>query len=79
MKSLQAVITGIALSAVAIVAHAAEQTVSVPDNAALKWQDVPNTRGAVSYANVEGDIFGKGQWLHGGCRLPVVPVSGRCL
>ena len=33
MKSLQAVITGIALSAVAIVAHAAEQTVSVPDNA----------------------------------------------
>ena len=62
MKSLQAVITGIALSAVAIVAHAAEQTVSVPDNAGLKWQDVPNTRGAVSYANVEGDIFGKGPY-----------------
>lgn len=62
MKSLQAVITGIALSAVAIVAHAAEQTVSVPDNAGLKWQDVPNTRGAVSYGNVEGDIFGKGPY-----------------
>lgn len=36
--------------------------ISVPDSARLTWQEVPGTEGAVSYANVEGDIFGKGPY-----------------
>jgi len=62
MKALQAIIAGVALATLAVGINAAEKTVSVPDSAALKWQDVPNTNGAVSYANVEGNIFGKGPY-----------------
>lgn len=37
--------------------------ISVPDSAKLTWQEVPGTQGAVTYANVEGDIFGRGDYL----------------
>ncbi|MFJ2985147.1 MULTISPECIES: cupin domain-containing protein [unclassified Pseudomonas] len=62
MKALQAIIAALTLSTLAVGVNAGQTTVSVTDNAALKWQDVPNTNGAVSYANVEGDIFGKGPY-----------------
>ncbi|HEK1685808.1 TPA: cupin domain-containing protein [Pseudomonas putida] len=63
MKALHTLIAGLALGTLALTAQAAEtQLISVPNSAELKWQDVPNTQGAVSYANVEGDIFGKGPY-----------------
>ena len=63
MKALHTLIAGLVLGSLTLTAQAADtQLVSVPNSAALKWQDVPNTQGAVSYANVEGDIFGKGQY-----------------
>ena len=62
MKALQTVLAALAISTVAVGANAAEKAISVTDSAVLKWQDVPGTQGAVSYANVEGDIFGKGPY-----------------
>ncbi|WEK31801.1 MAG: cupin [Candidatus Pseudomonas phytovorans] len=62
MKSLPAAIAAVVATTLAVGAHATEKTISVADSAALKWQDVPNTHGAVSYANVEGDIFGNGPY-----------------
>ncbi|QXH36451.1 cupin domain-containing protein [Pseudomonas muyukensis] len=60
MKALQIVI---ALGTLALAAHAqAESLISVPNSAALHWQDVAGTQGKVSYANVEGDIFGQGPY-----------------
>ncbi|MBK5011798.1 cupin [Pseudomonas sp. S60] len=62
MKALQKIVAGMALATLATGINAAEKTVSVPDSSALAWQAVPNTQGAVSYANVEGDIFGTGPY-----------------
>lgn len=63
MKALHTLIAGLALGTLALTAQAVEtKLVSVPNSAELKWQDVPNTKGAVSYANVEGDIFGEGPY-----------------
>lgn len=63
MNTLNTLLAGLTLGAMALTAHAADDTlISVPNSAALKWQDVPNTQGAVSYANVEGDLFGKGPY-----------------
>ncbi|MFJ4158191.1 cupin domain-containing protein [Pseudomonas sp. NPDC089752] len=61
MKAVQAIIATMALG-LTLGCSAAGKTISVPDHTALKWQDVPNTNAAVSYANVEGDIFGKGPY-----------------
>nr|WP_314876684.1 cupin [uncultured Pseudomonas sp.] len=36
--------------------------ISIPDSKALNWQSVPETDDAVRYANVEGDIFGRGPY-----------------
>ncbi|MFJ4395633.1 cupin domain-containing protein [Pseudomonas sp. NPDC089396] len=62
MKAVQAIVAGLMLGTLVIGVHAADKTIAITDSAALKWQDVPNTQGAVSYANVEGDIFGKGPY-----------------
>lgn len=63
MNTLNTLLAGLTVGAMALTAHAGDGTlISVPNSAALKWQDVPNTQGAVSYANVEGDIFGKGPY-----------------
>lgn len=63
MKALHSVIAGITLGTLALTAPAhADSLISVPDSAALKWQDVAGTQGKVSYANVEGDIFGQGPY-----------------
>ncbi|MDG9876391.1 cupin domain-containing protein [Pseudomonas juntendi] len=62
MKAVQAFIAALALGTLAVGANAAQPLVSVTDHTALNWQDVPNTNGAVSFANVEGDIFGKGPY-----------------
>ncbi|WP_375101629.1 MULTISPECIES: cupin domain-containing protein [unclassified Pseudomonas] len=44
-------------------AHAgADALISIPDVSESKWQEVEGTQGAVSYANVEGDLFGKGPY-----------------
>ncbi|MDD2050406.1 cupin domain-containing protein [Pseudomonas putida] len=66
MKALKASLSGLILAASAATVFAqseikAETLISVP-NAALQWQAVPNTNGAVTYANTEGDIFGKGDY-----------------
>jgi quercetin dioxygenase-like cupin family protein len=63
MKALHSVIAGITLGTLALTAPAhADSPISVPDSAVLKWQDVAGTQGKVSYANVEGDIFGQGPY-----------------
>ena len=62
MQAIQAIIATLSLCTLTLSVNAAEKAISVTDSAALKWQDVPNTQGAVSYANVEGDIFGKGPY-----------------
>ena len=63
MKVLHTMFVGLTLAALTTTASAAgEPLSSVPDSAALRWQDVPGTQGAVSYANVEGDLFGKGPY-----------------
>jgi len=63
MKALHALFAGLTLAALTSTAIAASDAlVSVPDSATLKWQDVPGTQGAVSYANVDGDLFGKGPY-----------------
>lgn len=63
MKVLHTLFVGLTLAALTVTASAAgEPPSSVPDSATLKWQDVPGTQGAVSYANVEGDLFGKGPY-----------------
>ncbi|MFV3380126.1 cupin domain-containing protein [Pseudomonas sp. NY15354] len=63
MKALHALFTGLALVTLAGTALAADdRLVSVPDSTTLKWQDVPGTQGAVSFANVEGELFGKGPY-----------------
>lgn len=63
MKVLHTMFVGLTLAALTVTASAAgEPPSSVPDSATLKWQDVPGTQGAVSYANVEGDLFGKGPY-----------------
>ncbi|MBC3412456.1 cupin domain-containing protein [Pseudomonas sp. SWRI107] len=62
MKSLQSMATGLALALLATAASANDTLVSVPNSTALAWQQVPGTDGAVSYANVEGDLFGKGAY-----------------
>ncbi|MGG5291521.1 cupin domain-containing protein [Pseudomonas shirazensis] len=63
MKTLHAIIAGLTLTSLVATAQAGEEKlISVPDSAALSWKDVAGTNGAVSYANVEGDIFGKGAY-----------------
>lgn len=63
MKVLHTMFVGLTLAALTVTASAAgEPPSSVTDSAMLKWQDVPGTQGAVSYANVEGDLFGKGPY-----------------
>lgn len=63
MNTLHKFLASLSLCALAGTGYAGDTAlVSVPDNAALKWQVVPNTQEAVSYANVEGDIFGKGPY-----------------
>ncbi|UVL18686.1 cupin domain-containing protein [Pseudomonas sp. B21-044] len=63
MKALHTLFAGLSLAAIAITASAAGDTLSsVPDSTSLKWQQVPGTQGAVSYANIEGDLFGKGPY-----------------
>lgn len=66
MRALKATLIGLtlAVSTSAAFAHSdAKPTalISLP-TAALQWQAVPNTNGAVTYANTEGDIFGKGDY-----------------
>ncbi|TFF41080.1 cupin domain-containing protein [Pseudomonas sp. RIT623] len=63
MKALQTLVAGLTLGTLALTAQAhAESLISVPDSNTLKWQEVSGTQGAVSYANVEGDLFGKGPY-----------------
>ncbi|MDF0730038.1 cupin [Pseudomonas entomophila] len=63
MKALHAIVAGLTLSVVSGLALAANGAlISVPDSSTLKWQQVEGTKGAVSYANVEGDLFGKGPY-----------------
>ncbi|QVM90753.1 cupin domain-containing protein [Pseudomonas entomophila] len=63
MKALKLMIAGLTLAGLAGTAIAAgEHRVSVPDSATLQWQEVSGTQGAVRYANVEGDLFGKGPY-----------------
>ncbi|MFJ4348836.1 cupin domain-containing protein [Pseudomonas sp. NPDC089401] len=63
MKALHTLIAGITLGSLALTAQAAgDSLISVPDSAALKWHEVQGSKGAVSYANVDGDIFGKGPY-----------------
>jgi quercetin dioxygenase-like cupin family protein len=63
MKALHAILAGLTLATFVTTAHAAEEKlISVPNSAALTWKDVDGTKGAVSYANVEGDLFGKGPY-----------------
>ncbi|RWU25665.1 cupin [Pseudomonas alkylphenolica] len=66
MKTLNITLASLALAAFAAGAvaqskPAADALVSYPKSA-LQWQDVPGTNGAVSYANTEGDLFGKGNY-----------------
>jgi quercetin dioxygenase-like cupin family protein len=66
MKALKTSLFGLILTASATTVVAQSETepaalISLP-NAALQWQAVPNTNGAVTYANIEGDIFGKGDY-----------------
>ncbi|MNO71078.1 hypothetical protein D3C76_619810 [compost metagenome] len=66
MKALKTSLFGLILTASATTVVAQSETepaalISLP-NAALQWQAVPNTNGAVTYANTEGDIFGKGDY-----------------
>ncbi|MGE7993054.1 hypothetical protein ACQKPE_18845 [Pseudomonas sp. NPDC089554] len=61
MKLLPAIAAALTLSAVTGMAQAAaDALISIPDASQSKWQKVDGTNGAVSYANVEGDLFGKG-------------------
>ncbi|WP_460417009.1 cupin domain-containing protein [Pseudomonas sp. microsymbiont 2] len=63
MKALHAMFAGLTMAALATTANATgEKLVSVPDSATLQWQAVSGTQGAVSYANVEGDLFGNGPY-----------------
>lgn len=63
MKSLYRLMASLALGSLALTAQATDaQLISVPDSAALKWQEVADTQGAVSYANVNGDLFGHGPY-----------------
>nr|WP_314876683.1 cupin domain-containing protein [uncultured Pseudomonas sp.] len=63
MKTLHAILAGLTLTTLAATAQAgAEKLISVPDSAALTWKSVEGTNDAVRYANVEGDIFGKGPY-----------------
>jgi len=63
MIALRTLFTGLMLATLAGTASAGDDTLrSVPDSAALPWQEVAGTHGAVSYANVEGDLFGTGPY-----------------
>ncbi|MDZ4019992.1 hypothetical protein PssiTeo3_33730 [Pseudomonas sichuanensis] len=63
MKVLHTMFVGLTLAALTTTASAAgEPPSSVPDSTALRWQDVRGTQGAVSYANVEGDLLGNGPY-----------------
>ncbi|MDH0647857.1 cupin domain-containing protein [Pseudomonas sp. GD03858] len=63
MKALHAMFAGLTMAALATTANATgEKLVSVPDSTTLQWQAVSGTQGAVSYANVEGDLFGNGPY-----------------
>ncbi|MDH0303087.1 MULTISPECIES: cupin domain-containing protein [unclassified Pseudomonas] len=63
MKALHAMFAGLTMAALATTANATgEKLISVPDSATLHWQAVSGTQGAVSYANVEGDLFGSGPY-----------------
>lgn len=63
MKTLPTLFTSLTLALLATTASAASDALhSVPDSSALRWQDVAGTQGAVSYGNVEGDLFGKGPY-----------------
>jgi quercetin dioxygenase-like cupin family protein len=66
MTILKNALFGLALAASATSVFAKSESkpealISLP-TAALQWQAVPNTNGAVTYANTEGDIFGKGNY-----------------
>lgn len=66
MKALKTSLLGLILAASATIVFAQseikpEALISLP-NADLQWQAVPDTHGAVTYANAEGNIFGKGDY-----------------
>lgn len=66
MKALQSGIAGLLLAACASSAIAAASAqpaalITMPAKD-LRWQPVPGTQGAVSYANVKGEILGKGYY-----------------
>lgn len=61
MKVLPATLAALTLTLTAT-AQANDPLISVTDPSALTWQQVEGTAGAVSYANVEGDLFGKGPY-----------------
>ncbi|QYX45790.1 cupin [Pseudomonas tussilaginis] len=54
-------LVAITLSAAAHAESKPEALISLP-YADLKWQVVPNTNGAVTYANTDEDIFGNGDY-----------------
>lgn len=64
LKATIAMLTVALASASAIAASPATDTLISFPAAQLKWQEVPGTGGAVSYANTEGDILSQGKGFY---------------
>lgn len=64
LKTLVAGITLTLGSACATAANPAPNTLVSLPSAQLNWQEVPGTKGAVSYANTQGDILSDGMGFY---------------